>query len=37
LHRHPRLVVFERTAYEQTRVDGINRRTQNCDEIVSEV
>lgn len=37
LHRHPRLAVFERTAYEHTCIDGINRRTQNCDEIVSEV
>lgn len=37
VHRHPRLAVFERTAYEQTRIDGINRRTQDCDEIVSEV
>jgi hypothetical protein len=37
LQQHPRLTVFKRTAYEQTRVDGINRRTQNCDEIVSEV
>ena len=37
LDRHARFAVVERTAYEQTRIDGINRRTQNCDEIVSEL
>lgn len=37
LHGLAGLAAFERTAHEYTGIDGINRRTQNCDEIVSEV